>query len=210
MIVKNWFLAPVLALGMLASTASMAALHIESGDAGDTLATAQVLAGGTNVITGNLSNDSDLFQFYWGGGAFYVNTGGSSSDFDTQLFLFNASGAGVWANDDGLPNLGSYIEDAALAAGTYYLAISGYNRDPVSASGVMFQSSPFAAQYGPLFGSETLQSWSQSGTGGAYTIQFRSASGQDVQTGTVPEPGMLGLLGLGLTGLMAIGRRKRG
>jgi len=204
MIMKK--LALVIALSAVGSTAAWATTHAEVGDAGQTLGTAQMLAGGTTAITGSLSSDADLFGFAWGGGAFYADTLGSA--FDTQLFLFNSAGAGVWANDDGLSGLRSYISDAALAVGTYYLGISSFNNDPVSASGVMFTSYPYGPQYAPLYPGETLSSWTGGYSGGSYIINFRSASGEVVQTGDVPEPASLALIGLGLAGLAFSRKRK--
>lgn len=198
-------LALVAALVSMGSNAAMAAIYSEVGDAGHTLGTAQVLGGGTTGITGSLGGDADIFRFVWGGGTFYADTLGSA--FDTQLFLFDSTGAGIRANDDGLTGLRSYI-DPLLVSGTYYLAISGFDNDPVSASGVMFQSSPYGPQYGPLFPGESLQSWTGGGGSGSYVINFRSASGDVVQTGQVPEPASVALLGLGLAGLFA-SRRKQ-
>lgn len=200
-------IAATLALLALGSGSAFAAPHLEVGDAGQSLVTSQALGAGISSINGSISGDADMYRFNWGGGAFYVNTQGT--DFDTQLFLFNSSGAGVWGNDDGLPGLGSYIEDAALASGTYYLAISGFDLDPYSASGLMFQSHPYSPQYAALNPGEPLTGWSgYEYDGGAYQLNFRSATGETVETGSVPEPGTLALLGLGLIGMFAGKRRK--
>lgn len=199
--------AVTLALLALGSGSAFALPHVETGDAGQSLVTSQALGAGTSSITGSLDSDADMYRFDWGGGAFYVNTQGS--DFDTQLFLFNSSGAGVWGNDDGLVELGSYIEDAALASGTYYLAISGFDLDPYSAYGLMFQNAPTLPQYAPLNPGAPLTGWAaELFESGAYQINFRSATGETVETGHVPEPGTLALLGLGLIGMFAGKRRK--
>ena len=198
-------LAMIAAFAAFSTNAAMAANFAEGVDAGQTLATAQVLGGGTDSITGALSGDADIFKFAWGGGAFYADTLGSN--FDTQLFLFDSTGAGIRANDDGLTGLRSYI-DPILAAGIYYLAISGFDNDPISASGIMFQSSPYSPQYGPNFPGETLQSWVGGGDTGSYIINFRSESGEVVQTGEVPEPASVALLGMGLFGLFAAKRKQ--
>ncbi|HMO36979.1 MAG TPA: DVUA0089 family protein [Gemmatales bacterium] len=57
---------------------------------------------------------------------------GGSANFDTQLFLFNANGFGIAANDDSSSSVQSTINNStglytSLAAGLYYLAISSYD-----------------------------------------------------------------------------------
>jgi len=189
------------------------AAYIEVGDAGQTLATAQAVPGGTSVITGSLTTGTaDLFSFNWGGGAFYVNSVGTS--WDSQLFLFNSTGAGVQGNDDGISFAGpAYLQLGALAAGTYYLGISVFNLDPYSASGIIFQSSPFAGLYGPN-NSDPLSSWAgSSGSGGAYTINFQRVTSDGTPIGDpnpvgVPDGGTtLALLSMSLGGI-AWARRK--
>ena len=205
-------------LGMAASVVfvpltATAVTIFEVGDAGQTLGTAQLVPGGATAIQGNLgSGEADLFKFSWGGGAFYVNSVGTL--WDSQLFLFNAAGAGVQANDDGIAYAGpAYLQIAALAAGDYYLAISAYDLDPYSSSGVIFQSFPYGALYGPQNG-DPLSYWAGgTGAGGAYTISFQQVTSEGKPTGTstpvgVPDGGAtVALLGLGLSGI-GLARRK--
>ncbi len=70
------------------------------------------------------------YSFSHAGGAFLVDTVGSTlgPDNDTELFLYGSSGALIAADDDtaGLGLL-SRISLADLAAGDYYLAAGGYN-----------------------------------------------------------------------------------
>ena len=108
----------------------------EIDDAGQSLATAQVISGGTEAldrITGTIAseNDVDLFQIdITGGGNFSATTVGGA-DFDTQLFLFDGDGFSVLENDDD-GGLQSTISDdfAPLTPGTYFLAISSFDNDP--------------------------------------------------------------------------------
>jgi hypothetical protein len=209
----NFKIAGVIASLLLPMGASAAVTYIEVPDAGQTLATAQSVPGGVSVITGNVAAGSaDLFKFNWGGGAFYVNTVGTLA-FDSQLFLFNSSGGGVWGNDDGIAFAGpAYISDPALPAGEYYLGISGYNFDPVSAAGLIFQSSPFEPVYGPLNNSP-LSGWTGGSGGGDYTISFQRITSDGTPDGDptpvgVPDGGMtLVLLGMAMSGV-AWARRK--
>lgn len=205
-----------LTLALLSITAAAgAAPYVEVGDAGQTLATAQAVSPGTSKIQGTLASGSaDLFSFFWGGGSFYVNSTGTT--WDSQLFLFNASGQGVWGNDDGISNAGpAYIADANLAAGQYFLAISGYDYDPYSAQGLMFQSSPYGQLYGPS-NSGTLTHWasgSSQGSGGAYVINFQRITSDGTPVGDptpignpVPAPGTLALAAVAL--LAGVGSRR--
>jgi Ca2+-binding RTX toxin-like protein len=106
----------------------------ESGDAGQTLTSAQVIPGGSgqlDAITGVISsnNDVDIFQISLAGDSFSASTVGGAS-FDTQLFLFDSSGVLLAQNDDSEGTLQSTISSSSLAAGDYFLAISSFNNDP--------------------------------------------------------------------------------
>lgn len=111
----------------------------EAGDAGQTLFDAQVIPGGSGTldsITGTVANnnDVDLFQISLAGGGTFSATTVGGATFDTQLFLFDDDGLLVRQNDDSSGTLQSTISDspfAPLAPGTYFLAISSFNNDPV-------------------------------------------------------------------------------
>jgi Ca2+-binding RTX toxin-like protein len=125
-----------------------AVTHAESGDAGDLLSTAQVPTGSGPLtqITGTVSarEDVDLYKICIDGNAtFSATTSGTPGTLgDTQLFLFNDIGQGVSHNDnDTLPGPTATSNRSTLplagspgpGAGTYYLAISAYNTDALSA-----------------------------------------------------------------------------
>ena len=95
---------------------------------------------------------------------------------DTQLFLFDADGYGVYANDDWVTrgsNLPANHRFSPRTGGEYFLAISQYNRDPQSSQGEIFQDSfsrtafPDGVLFANGFGaSETLSSWMVARPGG--------------------------------------------
>lgn len=214
-----------LALLGAAQSASAAHIYAEVGDAGQTLATAQLVPGGTEIITGfgtSADPDSaDIFAFNWGGGGLLIDTFQADTEMDTQLQLFDSSGFGILGNDDhggactGTPggDFQSCLDlSAGLAAGTYYLAITGFNNDALDASNnlifpCLFGTSDQCAA-DPLAG--PLAGWGDatpSDDTSSYTINF-SAATSDGGPAPMPEPGILVLLGIGLAGL-AITRRRR-
>ena len=157
----------------------------EIGDAGQLLSNAQVIPGGTDFITGTISsnNDVDLFQITLGGGTFSATTVGGAA-FDTQLFLFDENGLLVAQNDDSdssltlqstlsvSPTSGSTIPvtttgTTSLNPGTYFLAISSYDNDPVG--------SPLSDFTGDGFGN------------GSYTIALTGVQGNSFSLGSSPD-----------------------
>jgi hypothetical protein len=149
----------------------------ESGDAGDLPASAQEVS--DTSISGTIASSSDVDMYkvcLSGGGSFSATTVGGAS-FDTQLFLFDANGLGVYGNDDdihiyGPSTLPSGHALTPAAAGTYYLAISSYNNDPVSGGGIIFPGGvlEFVGPTGPG-GASPISGWT-GGTldQGSYTI----------------------------------------
>lgn len=197
----------IASVGLIVGVASSAdaITFLEIGDAGDLPGIAQ--AAGTlpllTQITGSIANgtDADLFAISLAtAGQFSATTAGVGTLGDTQLFLFNASGVGILANDDTI-GLRAALPGTSLDAGLYFLAISSFNRDPVSAGGLIFPSSPFSGVFGPTGpgGAGPITGWLGSGGTGTYTI--------DLQLEPVPEPATLVLFGTALAGI-GIARRK--
>ncbi|HEY9622184.1 MAG TPA: DVUA0089 family protein [Crinalium sp.] len=88
---------------------------------------------------------------------FLATTESSLSDHpDTQLWLFDSNGRGLFANDDINPNDVRYVSGSrrssvrisprfgtgTLKPGIYYLGISPYNVDPIAADGFIFPDDP--------------------------------------------------------------------
>ncbi len=218
---KQKFLTVALTL-LVSGTASTAqAATFSEGiftDAGETLGTATAVdtfAFGTalDAITGFIFPDTgnaDLFLIYLTGASFTADTNATGGFFgmnDTQLFLFNASGRGVVADDDSGVNLLSQFTIAAPTPGLYYLGISGYNYDPQSAGGFIFPGGGPVGPTGPG-GASPLTNWAfATGTTsnvGTYAISLTGAT-------FVPEPSsVLGLIALGgLGGGMLLKRRRK-
>lgn len=133
------------------SASSFAATYAEQGDAGDLPLSAQIASGAPatplTAITGTLTlnlgiSEGDMYQIFISNPAtFSATTTGFApgvNNFDTQLFLFNAAGLGVAANDDDATSGGPQSTFAAgdpvltsLPAGVYYILITGSGRYPV-------------------------------------------------------------------------------
>lgn len=202
---------------LLAWGSSARAGWTEVGDAGQLLSTAQVPTafspGAIGFIDGVLSNDNDvdMYKIYHTGGSFSASTSNLSGggDPNKQLFLFNASGFGVAANDTALSNDAS-LSISSLAAGEYYLAISSSDNNPVSSTGSIF-SFPFLGvgsdnppPSGPGAGNPLI-GWGTGSSNGNYRINL----GSSVEyASVVPEPGSLALLGLGAAGLVGFRLRR--
>ncbi len=199
----------------------------EVGDAGDLPATAQVPfgVGALTSIRGFIGNDrpnslldADMYRIHIPvPGAFSATTFGTGGTLvDTQLFLFDAAGFGVYANDDvpGSPRsrLPAGHPLGPPGAADYFLAISGSGRNPVSAGGLIFPTSPKTGVLGPagLGGGMPISGW----TGfhprrGTYTINLTGAefASAAVPAPAVPAPATLLLLGSGLV-VLALRRRR--
>jgi hypothetical protein len=149
----------------------------EAGDAGDLPGSAQDLtAASVEAIDGAIgaAADQDLYRVCLeGGGGFSASTVGGT-ELDTQLFLFDASGRGVYGNDDSQATRQSTLPAGdpltPAAPGAYLLAISPYDRDPAGAGGEIFGGGRIQAPVGPG-GGDPLTGWAGSdGAPGAYRI----------------------------------------
>ena len=229
-----------LALFTLAGTSAQAQTYTKVGTAQDYLpATAQLTQGigSLTTILGSLTTTStpstasnpDLFEIYINGTSLFSATtvGLDTTIFDTQLFLFNAAGAGVYANDDTTAfNKRSTINaPVALTPGFYFLGVSAYGAIPRSggttAAFDMFPNSVDDTTITDFTGLRTpnpsvtgpLTNWNLSSADvetGVYSIAL---SGVSFASAPVPEVsttvsfGLLLVLGIG--GLTVAARRKK-
>jgi hypothetical protein len=167
---------------LLAPAASAA---VEDGDAGDLPATAQDLsAEGVERIDGVVEEGTDVDMYRLclsGGGTFSASSIGGTT-LDTQLFLFDSDGRGVYANDDEREGvLQSRLPSGhALTPqeqGVYFLAVGIYNIDPLSSSGLIFPNE--LGVVGPTGegGDDPVTLWGgrPGGQGGAYTLFLTGA-----------------------------------
>jgi hypothetical protein len=214
----TWLPIAALALGA-ATSAQAAAVFLEGGtDAGESLATATAVTGSGSVdaIRGTLDGgaDADLFAVYLTAGtAFSATTTASGfpyNFFDTVLYLFDAAGKGLIANDDdgnaggSQSTLSGYIP---TVSGLYYLAITGASYTPVSGGAAIFPS--LLGQAGNVAanpGAGALSGWNSiTSESGDYEIVLTGAS---AAASDVPEPGSLLLAGAALGAAGLIRRRK--
>jgi hypothetical protein len=175
-------LTAILLGGLALAAPAMAAT--EAGDAGDLPGTAQDLSGAAvDAIDGNIgaAGDQDLYRVcVEGGGTFSATTVGGTQ-LDTQLFLFDASGMGVYGNDDSQATRQSTLPAfdvlTPVAPGVYLLAVTPYDRDPQSDSGAIFGSGGLLAPTGPGAG-DPLSAWEgREGLPGDYRITLTGTAG---------------------------------
>ncbi len=156
--------------------------YIESGDAGDLPGTAQAPSGAAGasipVIFGqHSSGDVDMYRITMCDPANFSASTVGGAGFDTQLFLFDATGMGIAFNDDAPAGSAqsalSNMFTSALPAGEYLLAISQYNNDANSAGGLIWANSPFNVERAPdgPGAAGPVESWTGGGTtAGGYSI----------------------------------------
>lgn len=214
----------------LAAAPAHATTFSESGDAGQTLATAvstTAAAGALTDIFGSLSSqlDADLYVITITNAAtFSATTVNATGGFlDTQLFLFTLAGAPVVLNDDdasGQTTL-STIPTGSLgsfAAGTYILGVSLSGYDPVnSANQLLFANGLPTSIRGAAFGLQpaTLGGFADNtfyADSGSYDIQLTGATAATITGGVtpaVPEPATNAMLLVGGAALALVAKRRR-
>jgi hypothetical protein len=171
-----------LALTALTATALAQVDWTEQGDAGDLPETAQATGTDTSTplrtISGTLdANDVDMFAIYIADpSAFRAETNTTTTDFDSQLWLFDVNGNGIVHDDDSAGSLRSRITNAnncIPGPGIYYIAISRWNRDPIDCDGNAIWTS--ASNACAVAGRSRVASWTGSTSAGTYQIVLQGA-----------------------------------
>jgi hypothetical protein len=171
-----------LALTALTATALAQVDWTEQGDAGDLPETAQATGTDTSTPLGSISgaldaNDVDMFAIYIADpSAFQAETNTTTTNFDSQLWLFDVNGNGIVHDDDSAGGLRSRITNAnncIPGPGTYYIAISRWNRDPRDCDDNAIWTSVSNAC--AVAGRSRVASWTGSTSAGTYQIVLQGA-----------------------------------
>ncbi|RZL36097.1 MAG: hypothetical protein EOP35_11700 [Rubrivivax sp.] len=217
------------------ATSSAGIVWSESGGAGagELLGTAQIISNGQydtlDAITGNLFSSVplngspryqvDLFQIRIDDvTTFSARTVGS--DFDTELFLFDSNGFGVYANDDDVASIDSSSllpaghANGPASANLYYLAVAfgGFIANDVFDNPV-FQAGGFTDVLGPNPGAGSLASWVEGFSAASevpvgYRIELTGVTTGE-RPAQVPEPASTALALTAVLGAWAARRRAR-
>ncbi|WIT10471.1 PEP-CTERM sorting domain-containing protein [Paucibacter sediminis] len=195
--------------------------------AGDGLATAQVtfdsshnslsqihgMLSSSTAVNGDTIYQVDLYQIRIDSPGTFSAWTTLSSAFDTQLFLFDAAGMGVYSNDDDGVGLTSLLPagdpNNLLAAGVYYLAIAfgGFSAAD-GANQSVFLPGAFTDLLTADPGSGALNGWMPgfaAGTESAYSYDIFLTGATNA---AIPEPASLALVLLAGLGVYATRRRQ--
>jgi hypothetical protein len=174
----------------------------ESGDAGSLPSTAQDLgAGAVTQILGSFTGgaDVDVYRVCLTDGASFSASTVAPMSLDTQLFLFDADGLGVYANDDAAigvrgSRLPAHHRFSPTSGGEYFIGLSSFNNDPRSTAGEIFPDVFSAGLYpdGVVSAAgggsdEPVSSWIglTRGPAGLYSINLTGTTGCDTTPPTV-------------------------
>ncbi|HTJ55262.1 MAG TPA: DVUA0089 family protein, partial [Nitrosospira sp.] len=180
--------------------------------------------GALTEIDGTLSpwagDGQDMYRIHIDGGrTFSATTVGGVAGFDSELFLFDNNGKGVYGNDDVVSDNAPATLPAGnaltpIASGDYYLVITQCCSEPTSSGGQIFPVSDTFDNHnndinGPTGPGGTLPVISYSGLyedipgGGSYRVFLTGA-----HAAIVPEPQAFALMlaGLGMVSFFAYRR----
>lgn len=206
----------VLGLAMAACAASsFAGVWVETGDAGDLLASAQVTRGIGDLleIRGRLTSGADIDMFcvdIVSPGNFFASTTGVV--FNTQLWLFDREGMGVTFHDDVSNSDFTSILSPQFVSfrqpGHYFLAISSFDADARDSQNFeLWQDDPRQNERMPdgLSQPAALHHWDSNGeTFGDYRILLSGSA-----FCAVPEPTTFSAFVIGSLSLLARRRTRR-
>ena len=150
-----------------------------------------------DTITGRVGTGSDMFKIQLNSASLFTATAfGTTTPFNPQLFLFDSTGAGLFANDNAPANASNAEIQTVLQAGMYFLGISKSDRDPLNNAGQeIFPDSPLTGLVTPNGANPVFAGWS-GGSAGVRDYQI-DLSATPVPT-SVPAPALLpGLLAFG-------------
>ena len=174
----------------------------ESGDAGDLPSTAQNLGpGAVTEILGSFTSggDVDVYRVCLTDGASFSASTVVPMSLDTQLFLFDADGLGVYSNDDAgigvrASRLPAQHRFSPTSGGEYFIGLSSFNNDPRSDAGEIFPD-VFSSSLYPdgvvnaagVGSEEPVSSWVglTRGPSGLYRINLTGTTGCDTTPPTV-------------------------
>ena len=166
---------------------------------------------GASSATGN-PYEVDLYKIFVADlGAFTASATGRLGSSDLALFLFDAAGFGVLANDD-LTSLDPSLDlSGQKGAGLYYLAVAlgGFSALDSTDNAIFNILDMVGANAAAVSGATTLASWDSGTTGSAFTPVSYAITLTGASVAEVPEPASWGLAGLGLLAAGLSSRRRQ-